>query len=643
MRTFRATGRKAAYNFAVFSVRLVARPDARMVEVPLEIEAELPREFEGAALLAASGLPRKVKIKAQKDALKLSTAYRTDQLVADIVKSALRGTAIDVQRVQEAVTKFIRTVRERRQDGAALVISSNGRGKIDVFEQMPAARAGAPAVALGDLPRMPVPADRLIALERRLVELETAFARLAAGGDPAGRVAQLEERVATLQARGLAGGELSGPEQGRPGARVIPRAAASTHTTTAVEAYAEGLRHEILASASAAFGRARTDTDRCDKAAALAAEAELLGAPVDGTALRLRDASAQAAARQSALERLAQEVEFYQHAELPVAAQLLQRLEDSSGDPDPAPSLEPVAQAVVRAATGGDSKARTAWLKRAAALCGWQLVTPERGDSVDPEWHQAVDSGGDTVVRLASPGAKRVDGSGLVRARVQVDPAVRSLPEEPDEPAAVPEPLNPPASIPPPPPSSQRPLLAPVSDPPAPAATQPETKSEPDRKPEPEPDRASTSPADSTLAAPPPASTLAPAAVIHDTPADSAKVPQQAPGFVAPFGDLAGEGEIRPDEAAAAARAASRIPKIVSEDPSRSDEALATEVALAVETETSEDTSWARVARGPDAFAARPEGPDEVEAEVMVTSEEDIVEVHELSEPLPDDPGPKGK
>jgi hypothetical protein len=134
----------------VFSVKLVARPDARMVEVPLEIEAELPREFEGAALLAASGLPRKVKIKAQKDALKLSTAYRTDQLVADIVKSALRGTALDVQRVQEAVRKFIRTVRERRQDGAMLIVSSNGRGKIDVSEQLPKVARGmaSPAAAV---------------------------------------------------------------------------------------------------------------------------------------------------------------------------------------------------------------------------------------------------------------------------------------------------------------------------------------------------------------------------------------------------------------------------------------------------------------------------------------------------------------
>src|SRR5712692_7775530 len=79
---------------AVFSVKLVARPDARMVEVPLEIEAELPREFEGAALLAASGLPRKVKIKAPRDSVKLSTAYRTDQLLCDIVKTALRGTEV---------------------------------------------------------------------------------------------------------------------------------------------------------------------------------------------------------------------------------------------------------------------------------------------------------------------------------------------------------------------------------------------------------------------------------------------------------------------------------------------------------------------------------------------------------------------
>src|SRR2546423_5405633 len=125
-----------------------------MVEVPLEIEAELPREFEGAALLAASGLPRKVKIKAAKDSLKLSTAYRTDQLVADIVKSSLRGTAGDVQRVQDAVTRFVRTVRERRQEGATLLVSSNGRGKIDVIEQMPGVPRGpVSSITPTDMPR----------------------------------------------------------------------------------------------------------------------------------------------------------------------------------------------------------------------------------------------------------------------------------------------------------------------------------------------------------------------------------------------------------------------------------------------------------------------------------------------------------
>src|SRR4051812_1427088 len=159
----------------VFSLKLVARPDARMVEVPLEIDAELPREFEGAALLAASGLPRKVKIKAQKDAVKLSTAYRTDQLVADIVKSSMRGTAQDAQRVQDAVNKFIRTVRERRQEGATLVISSNGRGRIDVTDHTPAGgRGAAPAITPHEVPRLGsmMPPDRLIAVERRLSELE---------------------------------------------------------------------------------------------------------------------------------------------------------------------------------------------------------------------------------------------------------------------------------------------------------------------------------------------------------------------------------------------------------------------------------------------------------------------------------------
>src|SRR2546428_44890 len=132
---------------AMFSLKLTARPDARMVEVPLEIEAELPREFDGGALLASSGLPRRVRLRAAKDALKLSTAYRADRLVGDIVRAALRGTAADVQRVQDAVMKFVRAVRERRQDGATLVVSSNGRGKIEVVE-VPGSRPPVPSAPL---------------------------------------------------------------------------------------------------------------------------------------------------------------------------------------------------------------------------------------------------------------------------------------------------------------------------------------------------------------------------------------------------------------------------------------------------------------------------------------------------------------
>src|SRR5438105_7213818 len=166
-----------------------------MVEVPLEIEAELPREFDGAALLASSGLPRKVRIKAQKDALKLSTAYRTDQLVADIVRTALRGTVNDVQRVQQAVTRFVRTVRERRQDGAVLLVTSNGRGKFDVIEQAPAARGPLPAITPVEVAKLTLQPDKVAALEKRLAELE---AKVVASGDLSDRIAHLEERLGSI-------------------------------------------------------------------------------------------------------------------------------------------------------------------------------------------------------------------------------------------------------------------------------------------------------------------------------------------------------------------------------------------------------------------------------------------------------------
>jgi hypothetical protein len=424
----------------VFSVKLVARPDARMVEVPLEIEAELPREFEGVALLAASGLPRKVKIKAVRDALKLSTAYRADQLVGDIVRSTLRGTAQDVARVQDAVTRFVRTLRERRQDGASLLVSSNGRGKIQVIEQLPGrgGQASAPPPA-GSAP----PLERGQALEGRIAQLEAALGRAGAVEELAERVAAMEQRVAELaeqMSRALVVSAIAGPgiERAAPG---TPPSRGGTRKTTAVDAYADGLRGELRARAAAASAHARADVERCDRASALAAEAELLGAPRDGTSERLREASALAAARRSSLERLAGELEFYSASELPLAAQLLARLGEAPSAPDPAPSLEPVAQAVVRAATGCDCKVRTAWLRRAAALCGWGLVEPKRGDPARADACKPVDAGGDLVVRLACPGLRRADGTALVRARVQVDPSAANAPEEQDEPAAVEEPL----------------------------------------------------------------------------------------------------------------------------------------------------------------------------------------------------------
>ncbi|MGZ6125265.1 MAG: hypothetical protein ACXWLR_09920, partial [Myxococcales bacterium] len=342
----------------MFSVKLVARPDARMVEVPLEIESELPREFDGAALLASSGLPRRVRLKAAKDAVKLSTAYRTDQLVADIVKSALRGSPQVVGRVQEAVLRFIRAVRERWQDGATLFISGDGRGKIDVVEPMSPPRPPPP----GPQPQMTAritPSDRSTAIERRLAEMEAMLSE---------RILALEQKLASATAqlsRLQYASQVAGPGMEKGGARPA-RTGAATRRATAVEAYAEGLRAELTARAAAASARARTDVERCDRASALIADAEMLGVPPDGSSQRLRDASAQAAARQTALERLAEEIEFYAGADLPVAAQLLGRLEDTSV-PDPAPSLEPIAQALVRAATGSDREARSGWVQRAAA------------------------------------------------------------------------------------------------------------------------------------------------------------------------------------------------------------------------------------------------------------------------------------
>ncbi len=337
----------------MFSLKLTARPDARMVEVPLEIEAELPREFDGAALLASSGLPRRVRLRAAKDALKLSTAYRADRLVGDIVRGALRGTAADVQRVQDAVMKFVRAVRERRQDGATLVVSSNGRGKIEVVE-VPGSRPPVPSAPLQPYETTRPPAtqeraapDRVALLEHRVTELEAALARVG-GGDLVERLAQVEQKLAPVTAqvtRAIASAEIAGPGQENGSTARPPR------RVTALDSYVDGLRGDLRSRASAAAARVKTEAERCDRAAALAADAEQLGVPPDGTTQQLREAAAQVAERQTALERLAEEIEFYPAAELAMAGPLLARLEEAATR-DPAPLLEPKAETIVRAAKG---------------------------------------------------------------------------------------------------------------------------------------------------------------------------------------------------------------------------------------------------------------------------------------------------
>ena len=220
-----------------------------------------------------------------------------------------------------------------------------------------------------------------------------------------------------------------------------------------------------------------------------------------------------------------------------MSAQLLGRLAESPAAPDPAPSLEAVAQAMVRAARGSDCKPRTAWLRRAAALCAWEVFEPLRGDPVRMELCKPVDEGGDRVVRLASPGLKRADGTTIVRARVQVDPAVANMPEEPDEPAAVEEPLAVPEDA----------LRAVAAEmPPGPAAG---------------------------------AAGEVAAGAFAAAASDAAIAAAPAPSF----GDV-GEERIQPGEAAAAADAAKKMPRIV-DDPLASDEALAAEVALTLAAE----------------------------------------------------------
>jgi hypothetical protein len=222
----------------------------------------------------------------------------------------------------------------------------------------------------------------------------------------------------------------------------------------------------------------------------------------------------------------------------------------------------------VRAAPGGDGEARASWLQRAAALCGWQLVTPAPGDAVQPEWHQAIDSGGDTVVELACPGLKRLDGTTIVEARVKVAPIVESpqtLVESPQ--------TRSPAQPPPPPPDDEMPKMCIEPDLPAVAAAPPLVAIEAlatavARAPEPGP------------AVPVPASIPNALPAAHEAPL--ALLPPHSATPMLAFAALSGESAIGAEEAAAAAISAARALRIVSDDPAMNDEALAAEVALAV-------------------------------------------------------------
>ena len=530
----------------MFSVRLVARPDPRMVEVPLEIEAELPRDFEGSAQLASSGLPRRVRMRAPKDSLKLSTAYRTDQLAGDIVRTAMRGTVNDIMRVQDAVMKFIRAVRERRQDGATLVVSSNGRGKIDIAEHVPAPRVASPPAAVAPAPEppprpAPPPPDRLAVVERRVADLEAALSRVAPSRDLADRIAALEQSFPTAPISR----KPSHPLDEDP-----DRSPAPPRRATAIEAYAEGLRMELRARATGAAAKARAAMERGDRAAALAADAGILGAPQEGIAQELRDAAAHAAARQSGLTRLAEEIEFYAGSDLSMASQLLTKLEETTIAADPAPALESVSQAVAGAAKAAEGDARASWLQRAAALCAWQLVDPKPGQPLEPEWHEALDTGGTEIIAVVCPGLKRSDGTAITRARVLVDPKPKETPPPAPEHAAA---------------------AARAATAPAPVATL----------------EAMQPPAVSGLVAaalpsepPPPALPVEP--VASALPAGTASVTPlallpAANGSVLSLLDLSlsGETEIRPEEAAAAAAAAARATKVVADDATVRDEALA--------------------------------------------------------------------
>src|SRR5439155_644585 len=186
----------------------------------------------------------------------------------------------------------------------------------------------------------PPPQYHLALVKRSVADLEAALSRVAPSRDLTDRIAALEQSFPTAPISR----KPSHPLDEDP-----DRSPAPPRRATAIEAYAEGLRMELRARATGAAAKARAAMERGDRAAALAADAGILGAPQEGIAQELRDAAAHAAARQSGLTRLAEEIEFYAGSDLSMASQLLTKLEETIAA-DPAPALEAVAQAVAGAA-----------------------------------------------------------------------------------------------------------------------------------------------------------------------------------------------------------------------------------------------------------------------------------------------------
>jgi len=479
--------------------------------------------------------------------------------------------------------------------------------------------------AEGSRPPTSSPTDRFAAVERRLDQIEGRIGRLLPHGDEGDRVSSLEKRLLALEARPQA-----------PGVGEPPRGVLKGRGT-AIESFADGLRTELRERVASQRAQAEQTAARCDKAAALAVEAErVLRAPQEGISQNLRATSAQAAAREQSLQRVHAEVDLYAASDLPLAERLVARLLEGASTPDPAAPLERQAQSLVRAARGENAELR-AWLVRAAALCGWELIDPPAGEPLSPQLHVAVDSGGDRVARVAAPGVRRRDRSILCRARVEVSPEARAaevpLPatdaEEVEllaEEVVIEAAPAPPSDDTPPPIDERTPVQGLPVAPAAPA--------------QPERTRRLAAPGESErtkrLAVPPAqagdAAAPAQAPRADPAPEQAARAERVAGPTLKLPGREARDVERRPArrpqpvhlaelappeepvneldrDVAAAAR---QVPEISGDDL-----ALATEVAAAVETETDEDAEWAQLARGPEAFPGdqAPDAPAEVDDE----------------------------